>query len=321
MEAYRLRTVYCGTGIFGLATLRALAASRHEVAAVSTQPDRRTGRARRAERPIADEAAAAGIAVLEPTDCNDDAFAEKLRDLAVDVVVLVAYGQWIGKALLSIPRFGWINLHASLLPAYRGAAPIAYALMDGRERTGVSVIQIVPRMDAGEVLGQASLDIGDEEALEGLQLRLGDVGADLVLRVLDDLEAGREERVAQDESLVSSAPRLRKEQGRIDWARNARAIVNIVRACTPWPGAQAGLAGGGPDVLPVLIRHAKALDEGVGAPGEVTSVTDEGIEVACGEGALLIKELQPAGRRRMTVKEFINGHPVEAGDLFVGGDR
>jgi len=312
-----LRIVYCGTGVFGLKTLRALSGSRHELVAVVTQPDRRTGRARRGTRPIADEA---HVAVLEPADCNEDAFAARLRSLAVDIVVVVAYGQRIGKALLSIPRFGWINLHASLLPAYRGAAPIAYALMDGRERTGVSVIQLAPEMDAGDVLGQGALDIGAEETLEELQVRLGDLGADVVLQVLADLDAGRERRVKQDENLVTLAPRIRKEQGRVDWTRDAQTIVNMVRAFTPWPGAQVGLAGADGDVLPVLIRRAKSLDAGEGAPGEVIGVTDEGIEVACGEGALLIKELQPAGRRRMTAKEFVNGRPVKAGDLFVGGE-
>ena len=320
-EADLLRVVYCGSGVFGLATLRALLASAHEVVAVITQPDRRTGRARRGKRPVANEAEESGIAVLEPADCNDDASAARLSGLAVDIVVLVAYGQRIGKALLSIPRLGWINVHASLLPAYRGAAPIAYALMDGCERTGVSVIQLAPEMDAGDVLGQESLEIGAEENLEELQLRLGDLGADLVLRVLEDLERGCEKRVKQDESLVTVAPRIRKRQGCIDWARDAQSIANMVRAFTPWPGARAGLAGVGGDVLPLLVRRAKAVEAGSGLPGEVFGVTAEGIEVVCGEGALLIKELQPAGRRRMTVKEFINGRSVKAGDVFVGGAR
>lgn len=314
-----MRVVYCGTGVFGLATLRTLLASAHDVVAVVTQPDRRTGRARREKRPIVYEAEAAGVTTIAPVNCNDDAFAAELSDLAADVVVLVAYGQRIGEALLSVPRLGWINLHASLLPAYRGAAPIAYALLDGCERTGVSVIQLVAKMDAGDVLGQESIEIGVEENLEELQVRLGDLGTNLVLRVLGDLENGREKRVKQDESVVTLAPRIRKEQGRIDWARDVRSIANMVRAFTPWPGAQAGLACADGDTLPLLIRRAKALDAGGGSPGEVLGVSDEGIDVACGEGALLVRELQPTGRRRMTAKEFINGRPIKVGDVFVGG--
>ena len=311
-----MRVVCCGTGRFGLATLRTLINGPHDIVSVVTQPDRRTGRARRRSRPIADAASEAGVPLLEPACCNDGALAVELDRLGCDVAVLVAYGQKIGAKLLSVPRLGWINLHASLLPAYRGAAPIAWALVDGAAKTGVTVIQVAERIDTGDILAQEEVAIREEENADELELRLADVGAELVMKVLEDLDAGHASPVPQDGRRASRAPRIHKDQGRIDWSVPARRVSSLVSALTPWPGAQAALTSTQGTFLPILIRRAVAVG-GDGAPGDVLAAGPEGITVACGQGALRVMELQAAGGKRLSARDFLNGHPIKAGDSFV----
>ena len=311
-----LRVVYCGTGRFGLATLRTLIHGPHDVVSVVTQPDRRTGRARRRSRPIAEAASEAGVPVLEPACCNDGSFAVELDRVGCDVAVLVAYGQKIGAKLLSVPRLGWINLHASLLPAYRGAAPIAWALVEGATKTGVTVIQVAERIDTGDILAQEEVAIREEENADELERRMADVGAELVMKVLEDLEAGHASPVPQDGRRASRAPRIHKDDGRIDWSVPARKVSGLVSAMTPWPGAQTAMASVEGGALPILIRRGVAVDGG-GAPGEVLAAGPDGMTVACGQGALRVMELQAAGGKRLSVRDFLNGHPIKVGDSFV----
>ncbi|MFH0963083.1 MAG: methionyl-tRNA formyltransferase [Planctomycetota bacterium] len=316
-----MKVLFCGTGSFGLPSLRALLAGPHRLLAVLTQPDRRSGRARRKPLPIPREAAFAGLPILSPDRCNDPAVLEEISALAPDVAVVVAYGQLIGRPLLAVPPHGWINLHASLLPEYRGAAPIARALLEGRRRTGVTIFRLDPGLDAGDVLASQPVDIRDDETAEDLEPRLAAIGAPLILRVLDDLASGHARPVSQDHDKATFAPVLSKEEGRIDWNEPARRIANMVRAFAPWPGAQTAWRDAGDVPHPFLIRKAHVRKAFGKSPGTVLSASPDGLVVACGEDAIVITELQPAGSRRMSAAAFLNGHDVCAGHVLSGGRR
>ena len=312
-----MNLVFCGTGTFGLPTLSSLLAGPHRLLAVVTQPDRRTGRARKRPRPIADLARGASLPLLEPERCNGLAFAHRLAELAPDLVVVVAYGQFIRRPLLDVPTHGWINLHASLLPLYRGAAPIPRAILDGRTRTGVSVFCIDPAMDAGDVLAQETLDILDDETAGEIELRLADVGARVLLHVLDDIAVGRAAPVAQDHAAATFAPAIEKHEGRIDWRDDARRIALQIRAFTPSPGARAVWRDPTGRSHPFLVRRARSVNRAGGSPGTVMSASHEGIAVACGQDALLMTELQPAGKKTMSAAAFLNGHRLAPGESLL----
>jgi len=308
-----LNLVFCGTGSFGLPTLASLIAGPHRLLAVITQPDRRTGRARNKPRPIADLACSVSLPLLEPERCNDPAFARRLAALSPDLIVVVAYGQFIRRPLLDVPAHGWINLHASLLPLYRGAAPIPRAILDAGTHTGVSVFRIDPGMDAGDVFAQRSVPILDDENAGELESRLADVGADLLGEVIQDIGAGRAHPVPQDHAAATFAPAIEKREGRIDWRQDARRIALRVRAFTPSPGAAASWRDPKGSSHPFLLRTARPVSRPAGSPGAVLSASAEGIVVACGEDALLITELQPAGKKSMSAAAFLNGHRLTPG--------
>lgn len=317
-----LRLVMLGTGGFALPTLRSLLGSSHTVAALVTQPDR-VGRGHHHHVNVMKEAAlAAGIDVWQPDRANSPESLERLKSCNADVFVVAAYGQILSAQLLALPRLGAINLHASLLPRYRGAAPVQYAIWNGEQRTGASIFQIVPQLDAGPVLGAVETEIGPEETSGELELRLADLASALTLQVLVRLEHGTAEPVAQDLAHVSLAPKITKEQGLIDWSRSSEQVACQVRAMQPWPMPYSFLQRGRHAPLRVLVLIVRPIGEvpaagwDHAAPGDVVPVETGRLLVRTGTGLLEIARLQPAGKRPMSATEFLRGHPLAQGDRF-----
>jgi methionyl-tRNA formyltransferase len=309
-----LRVVFFGTPSFAVPSLSALEASRHAVVGVVTQPDRRRGRGQRVlPEAIKRTADLYGIPTWQPERVNDTGFLSRLEALQPDLGVVVAYGKILPAALLAIPRLGLINVHASILPRWRGAAPIHRAILAGDERTGVTIMRVVQELDAGPVLATEETTIGPEETSTALAERLAAMGAELLVRAVDDLATGSSQERPQDPALVTYAPRLERKESRLDWARPASEVHNHIRGLQPWPMAGARLD----DYQVVLLRSRVAPTAAAEAPpGTITSVLPDALVVATEPGAVHILEIQPEGRRAMSVRAFLGGRRVVAGDRF-----
>ncbi|MGB7158817.1 MAG: methionyl-tRNA formyltransferase [Tepidisphaeraceae bacterium] len=299
----RLQVIFAGSGEFGVPTLSALLDAGHQIVQVISQPDRPAGRGRGlTPTPISQFALDRGLPPLRTANINTEALPP------ADVLVVIAFGQKIAPHVVDHARLGSINLHASILPKYRGAAPINWAIIRGESITGNSVIRLAPRMDGGAVLGQSELHIGEAETAGELHDRLSKDGAPLVLRVLAQIADGSAIERTQDESRATIAPKLSREASRLDWARPARELANQVRGMYPWPGCRVQLVGGAHPVRVTLVR-ARASEASLGEPGTI----DRAGAVSTGEGSLEIVELQPEGKRPMTLAAFRNGHAWEPG--------
>lgn len=308
-----MRIIMLGTGPFAVPTLRGLAGSRHEVAAVVTRPpqDRKA-----TASPMRRAAEELGLVVHWPPTVNSAETQAQLAATSPDLLVVCDYGEILRPETLAAARLGGINLHGSLLPKYRGAAPVQWAILHGEAETGNSVIHMTPGLDAGPILAQQRTPIGPDEDAAELEERLASMGAQAVLEVIDSLEAGTAKPIAQVASHVSKAPRLKKEQGAIDWTQAAQEIKNQVRALRPWPRAFTFWhpAEGAPVRLNV-DRVAVAAVAEPAAPGTVME-TSPRLVIAAGDGAIEVLELQPAGKRSMSAAEFLRGNRVKAGDQF-----
>jgi methionyl-tRNA formyltransferase len=283
------------------------------VVAVVTQPDREKGRGRKVViSPVKELALQHGLNTLQPERAKEEAFQEVVRGLQPDLIVVVAYGQILPKSILSIPKFGAINVHASLLPKYRGAAPIAWAILKGEKVTGVTTMMMDEGMDTGDILLQAEVPIGDEEICERLHDRLASSGAQLLLETLEKMKTGDIRPIPQDHSKATYAPPLKKEDGHIDWGKGAKDIDRQIRAFNPWPGA---FTKWGDQLLKIFKGEVK---EGgpAGKPGAVVWAGLDFVEVETGKGSFRIQEVQLEGRRRMTLREFLTGHPIPVGTVF-----
>jgi methionyl-tRNA formyltransferase len=312
-----LRIVFFGTPAFSVPTFEALLASRHRVVAAVTQPDRPRGRGQQtSDAPIKRRAAEAGIDVLQPTALRQPAFTSSLRDLGADLGVVVAYGRLLPDAVLAVPPLGLVNVHASLLPRYRGAAPVHRAVIAGERETGVTIMRVVSALDAGPMLAAARHPIGPDETSSDVERALAELGARLLAATVDRLAAGEVEEMLQDESEATYAPRLTREEGLVDWSRRAPAIHNLVRGLHPWPHAYSYLNG-----HRLILRRSSlpAPDEptAAAAPGTVVAARQDRFLVATGEGLLALREIQAEGKRTMEVRDFLAGHRVAPGDRFM----
>ncbi len=312
-----MRLVMMGTGPFAVPTFRGLYETRHTVAAMVAAPlkDRRPDTPISPMRDVAHEHNAP---IVDPVDINSPESQARLAAIDADLFVVCDYGQILSAAVLATSRLGGINLHASLLPKYRGAAPINWALYHGETETGVSVIHMTPRIDAGPIIAQVATPIEPDETAVELEARLSEIGAWLVRRAIDALESGHLEALPQNPALACKAPRLKRTDGLIDWARPAAAIRNHVRAMEPWPKTYTfwHRASGSPVrliICPVAVLHEAPLGA---APGIVIEAARDRLVISAGEGAVLIQGVQPAGKRLLSVREFLNGHRVEPGDRF-----
>src|SRR6266481_4137977 len=297
-----MRIVFIGTGEIGVPTLRALLNSEHEVLAVVTQPDKPIGREQRIEPPPIKKAIAkTSIPILQPARIKDQQATEQIRSLTPDVIVVVAYGQILPRDMLEIPRHACLNLHASLLPRWRGAAPIQAAIAAGDCETGITVMYMDEELDTGDILLQSSVEILPNDTGGSLHDRLAQIAPDALLESLRLVAAGNATRVAQDNACVTYAPKLKREHGLIDWSESAEAIERKIRAYNPWPGAFMKV-----DRQNLKIFSASVVDLN-GQPGEILR-SDKDLIVATGKGALSLAEVQLEGKRRMTAAEFLRGH-------------
>ena len=314
-----MKIVFMGTPNFALPSLRRVLKDGHQIHTLVTRPDRPKGRGRKiAPPPTKELAISQGIPVEQPTDLRRHDFYNRLKSLRPEVIVVVAYGKILPQELLDMPPYGGVNLHASLLPKYRGACPINWALINGEQETGVTTIKMNAEMDAGDILLARRVAIGAIETAEELEERLSLVGAELLSETLARLQDGRLAPRPQDHSQATFAPRLKKEEGRIDWGKGASQIFNAIRGLVPWPGAYSTFRG-----KTVIFRRGELFDVPAGEelpvrePGEIVALDKRGIVVQCGDGAyLLIVELQPESRRRMGAVDFINGYRVKPGERF-----
>jgi methionyl-tRNA formyltransferase len=311
-----IRIVMLGTGDFALPTFEHLCATGHQVVALVTQPDRPQGRKQEVvPSRIKQAALARGIAVEQPEDVNAPEALERVRVLKPDLLITAAYGQILSADLLTIPPLGGINLHGSILPSYRGAAPVARAIQNGERETGVTVIQMTPRIDAGGILAVAKTPIDPDETAGELEDRLATLGAPLVAEAIAAVVAGTAKPMPQDKAKVTRAPKLRKEDGLIDWTQPAESVHNLVRAMRPWPAASTQWRDREPGKEPLrLIIHKTAVAEGQGPPGCVLEAEGDRLVVAAGRGALRILTVQAPGKKAMPVADFLRGHRVLPGD-------
>jgi methionyl-tRNA formyltransferase len=320
-----MKVVFFGTPRFAVPSLERLLLSPHVVVAVVTQPDRPRGRGHLpSDGPVKRVARQHQLTVLQPERLKDAAFLAAFAALAADVGVVAAYGKILPDALLAIPPRGLLNVHASLLPRYRGAAPVQRAVAAGETQTGVSIMRIVRELDAGPVLAARAEPVGRNETSESVERRLAEVGAHLLIEVLADVESGRACETPQDGRLATYAPRLSKEEGLIDWNTPAVVIHNKIRGLHPWPYAFSYLAGR----RYVLLESAVALpDDGpretpvrAARPGEIVEVGRSALGVAAGAGTMLrVLRIQPEGRRAMEIRDFLAGHALVPGMAFGSG--
>jgi methionyl-tRNA formyltransferase len=299
-----MKAVFLGTPEFAVPTLRALVRAGHEIAGVFTQPDRPKGRGNQlAQPPVKIAAEELGLSVYQPERVRRPESVELLRSLGADIMVVVGYGQIIPQNIIDLPSYGILNVHASLLPKYRGAAPIQWAIANGEQTTGVTIMQIDAGLDTGDMLEKASWEIGADETAPELGARLAPLGADLLVDTIQKIEAGRATREPQKNDEATLAPILKKEDGLIDWNRPAAVIYNRFRGFQPWPGAYTTFRG-----QQLSITRAALADSSGRAPAGTLIPEKRRLFVGCGDnGRLEILELQPAGKKRMAADAFLNG--------------
>ncbi len=312
-----MRIVFMGTPEYGVPSLKAILSAGHEVIGVFTQPDKPKGRGNKVEfSPVKQCAVEHGIPVFQPKRIRVDGV-EDLRALAPDLCVTAAFGQILSEEVLGIPRFGTVNVHASLLPKYRGSSPINWCIMQGEKVTGVTTMMTDKGIDTGDILMSRAVDILPEETAGELTVRMADVGAELLAETLAKLEKGTCPRVPQDHTQMSYFPMLKKELGALNWQKSAEALANCVRGLSPWPGAYFTLQG---EIIKVWSVAAVAGDADK-TPGTVLCAgPKEGFVVQCAEGTLCIKEIQAPGGKRMDARDYLRGHPLTTKELESAGN-
>lgn len=336
-----MRIVFMGTPEFSAKILSALYDGGHEIAAVVTQPDRPAGRGKKIlVSPVKELVSAYGTPVLQPARLRGSDEIGEIKEMLPDVIVVAAFGQILPGEVLKIPRYGCINIHASLLPKYRGAAPIERAIADGERVTGVTAMFMDEGLDTGDIAESISVDITDDDTGASLTDKLSDSGARLIIKTLGDLEKGTIKRQKQNDSLSTYAHMLKKEEGRIDFSMSAAEIERRIRAFDPWPGSYTRLSGrilkvwragvesepqafaaptdvkSGPQVsASATDAKGESQDSGI-RPGTVIGTGKSGIRVATGDGVLVVRELQPEGKKRMPADAFLRGHDLKEGTCF-----
>lgn len=301
-----MRIVFMGTPEIAAVCLEKILADGFDVVGVYTQPDRPKNRGMKlACSPVKELALRHGLPVYQPESFRDQRTVEQLQALAPDVVAVVAYGRILPQPVLDIPAKGCINIHASLLPAYRGSAPYQWAVLDGLPQTGVTAMYLCREMDAGDIIDVAKTPIGENETAGELLDRLAVLGAALLSQTLERIEQGTATRTPQDSAKATYAPMLDKSMCPIDWTKPAQQIHNQVRGLHPWPVATAEIGG------KRFKIHSTVLTEGSGVPGTILGLTKTGLRVACGEGAIEIRSLQAEGGKRMAAPDYFRGHPLE----------
>lgn len=313
----KIRTVFMGTSDFAVPALEALVKSGFiDLIAVVTQPDKPAGRNLELQPPPIKVAALKNnLQILQPLKAREPGFIEKLAQYKPELIVVAAYGQILPQAILDIPPFGCLNVHASLLPEYRGAAPIQWALINGDTETGVTIMKIDAGLDSGAILTQRRVQILDTDNAQTLHDRLARVGSELLVETIPPYIEGKIIPQPQDHSKATYTKKITKEDGHIDWKLSAREIVNRIRAFTPWPGAYSFLQKDDKRLM-IKILEAEPIDLNCDTPGKVISVAKNHFIVCCGKGALKINQVQPEGRKKMSSAEYLAGNKLEPGQIF-----
>ncbi|MHC4622508.1 MAG: methionyl-tRNA formyltransferase [Planctomycetota bacterium] len=313
-----MKVVYLGSGEFGVDCLAALASSRHSLDFIVTQPAQAAGRGRKLRpTPVACWAKEHGVPFVETDNVNAGDIVERIKRLEADLILVVAFGQKIGKELIGLAPLGAINVHASLLPKYRGASPINWAIIKGEKETGVSIICLAEKMDAGDVLAQAKTDIGVDETAGQLYDRLAEMSAPLLLLTLDAISEGRAVYTEQDHSKATLAPKLKKSDGFLDFGEPAQDLRRKILGLWPWPGASAlYFSKKTSKSQRVTIAMARVV-EGPGRSGFAVGTVDENLNVICGKDSLEIGRIKPAGSPIMDFRAFANGRQTRPGDMFM----
>jgi methionyl-tRNA formyltransferase len=307
----RLRIVFFGTPEFALPTLDTLLASRHPVVGIVTQPDRARGRGQKLSTvPVKARGLTVGVAVIQPERLKAPSFVQSLKELRPDLGVVAAYGKILTDEVLAIPRFGLVNVHASLLPRYRGAAPVHRAIINGETVTGVTIMRVVKALDAGPMLAAKSRAIAIDETSEEVERALARLGATLLLETVDQVAAGTAVETFQDEAAATYAPRLIKDEGAVDWTMPGDRIHNLIRGLQPWPHAFTFLNGR----RIILLRATFSNGSPSRMPGTIVEAHGDRLTVASGRGLIHLMELQVEGKRAVKSREFLAGHRVAVGD-------
>ncbi|MGI9515430.1 MAG: methionyl-tRNA formyltransferase [Pirellulaceae bacterium] len=315
-----MKLIVMGTGPFAVPAIRWFRESDHEIALLVTRPIEDAGRRRKTvPNPVLELVAAWGdTEIIDPQDINAGTVQRTLQELRADLLFVCDYGQLLSREILATTRLGGINLHGSLLPKYRGAAPINWAIFNGEKETGVTVIHMTPRLDGGPMLVQTKLAIGENETAEQLEPRMAELGVAAVTESIEMLASWDGQQslgTPQDKGQVTKAPRIRKQQGQLDWSRTARELFNQIRAFQPWPGSFTWWQGDAAQPLRIIVHQAVVVQRPAGQlAGFVEAVDEQSITVATGDGLLQLVEIQPAGKRQMPVTEFLRGRKVAVGD-------
>jgi methionyl-tRNA formyltransferase len=315
-----MNVVFMGTPEFAVPSLKYLIESEHDVISVITQTDKPKGRKGKPEAPpVKNVALAAGLPVIQPENVNSEQAVEKLEKLNPDVIVVVAFGQKISDKILNLPKHKCVNIHASLLPKYRGAAPINWAIVNGEKETGITTIIMSDKMDAGDVIIRKSLTIDPEETAGELGDRLSKLGAETLLDSLMQIETGNAEFTQQDERLVSLAPKIKKQDGLIDWNQEEEKIHDFVRGMNPKPSAYTFLTRNNSKERIIILKTERDNSSHTGeviAPGTIMDISSQGIRTATENGSIWIKEVKPEGKRMMSAAAFSRGHDLKENYLF-----
>ena len=314
-----MRAVFMGTPEIAATVLKSVLASRHEVIAVVTQTDKPKGRGHEmAFPPVKEVALEAGIPVLQPQRARDEAFIEELRALNPDIILVAAYGKLLPKAILDMPKFGCINVHASLLPKYRGASPIQWAVLNGDEKSGVTIMHMAETMDTGDIIMTEEVILAKDETAGTLHDKLADIGGPLLVTAMDALETGRAPRIRQNDEEATHVTMLDKTMGNMDFTQSAVQLERWIRGLNPWPTAYTKLDNKMLKLwkADVIVAEVLTKEEKMGMSGTVFAVGKDSFEVLTGDGALSIKELQLEGKRKMTAEEFLRGYKLEAGTVL-----
>lgn len=308
-----MRVLFWGTPEFATPALRALLGEGFDVAAVVTQPDKPVGRSRSQLQPppVKLVALEEGLPVLQPEKPRDPAFIAQLREIAPDISVVVAYGHILSKEVIDLPKRGTLNIHASLLPEYRGAAPIQAAIRDGVEWTGVSIMRMEQKLDAGPVILQLGTTVSSDETYGDLAMRLSELGAAALIEALALIGLGAAKETPQDDALASYAGKIDRDSTRVDWSKDAPTVSRLIRAYDPRPGAYSRLGA-----TEVKLFGARVAESGSGSPGEVLSAGADGLLVATAKGAVQVAQVQPSGKKRMGVEDWVRGRGVAVGQRF-----
>lgn len=308
-----MRVIFMGTPDFAVPSLEALL-TKHEVVLVVTQPDKPKGRGKKmVPTPVKACALEHGIPVLQPEKVKEPEFVEQLRSYEPDLIAVTAFGQILSEPILEMPKYGCINVHGSLLPKYRGAAPMQWSIIDGEKVIGITTMYMAKGLDSGDMLLKAEVEITDEDTFATIHDKMAVTGANLLLDTLDQLEAGTLERIPQDHDAATYAPMITKETGHIDWSKNRQDIINLIRGLNPVPAAYTIYEE---EVLKIFGASLSDVQADSAANGEIVAVVKKGFVVKCGDGCLLITEVQARGGKRMMTDAYLRGHAMKEGILL-----